>query len=70
MNKFLKRLGIAYGVAKRFDLEEIKAIYKEIKLVVDKFKQLKEDGLNVEEGIEIVQDAVKVYDVIMDAYND
>ena len=70
MVKLLKVLGIAWGICKRFDLEELKEIVEEVKGVVKKFEELKDDGINVEEGIEIVKEAVNVYNTIKEAYED
>lgn len=68
MAKFLKIFGIVYGIAKRFSFQEVEEIVAAIKDVAQKFKELKADGLNVEDGIVIVQEAYDVYELVKDAY--
>ena len=70
MGKFLSVISIAWGICKRFDGEEVKEIVAKIKALVVKFDQLNDDGWNVEEGLVIVKEAVDVYKVIKDAYDD
>ena len=72
MGKLLKVIAVVWSVCKKFDLEELKDIWKEIQEAIEKIKEARdaEQGEKAEVYVEAGKELADIYEVIMDAMRD